>query len=166
MELLNIAPGFRRVSCIGHTIHASAGILPQTFERLIQRLHRQKMRDGEECPLLVFPSQFSYSDVFRGHGCSISEDRHVSSIRYVRLFTPSLQWVPWPPQLPWPCGSPPSSVLWAHKIPHNPSPAVSGCPRPPTTSSRGDYEAFPSSWRIPVEACPGLETPAAPDSLA
>ena len=56
--------------------------------------------------------------------------------------TPSLQWVPWPPQLPWPCGSPPSSVLWAHKIPHNPSPAVSGC-RPPTTSSRGDYEAFP-----------------------
>jgi hypothetical protein len=25
---------------------------------------------------------------------------------------------------------------------------------------------FPSSWRIPVKACPGLETPAAPGDLA
>ena len=110
--------------------------------------------------------QFSYSDVFRGHACSISVDRHVSSIRYVHLFTPSLGWVPWPPHLPWPCGSPSSLVLWAHTIPHNPSSAVSGCPRPPTTSSGGDCEAFPSSWRIPLEACPGLETPAARNNLA
>lgn len=30
----------------------------------------------------------------------------------------------------------------------------------------GDWEAFPSSWRIPLKACRGLETPAAPDDLA
>src|SRR5437867_1400847 len=102
---------------------------------------------------------------------SISEDRHVSGSRFVPLFTPSLQWVPWPPHLPWPCGSPPSSVLWDRTIPPNPSSAVSGCPRPPTTSSatftvRRLREVFPSSWRIPVKACLGLETPAAPGNLA
>ncbi len=105
-------------------------------------------------PGFHFSGQFSYSDVFRGHAYPISEDRHVSSIRYVRLFTPSLQWVPWPPQPPWPCGSPPSSVLWVHTIPLSPSSAVSGCPRPQTTSSAGDCEAFPSSWRIPLESVP------------
>jgi hypothetical protein len=34
--------------------------------------------------------------------------------RYVLLFPPSLQWVPWP-LLAEPCGSPPSSVLWVRK---------------------------------------------------
>jgi hypothetical protein len=30
----------------------------------------------------------------------------------------------------------------------------------------GDWEVFPSSWRILVKACPGLGTPAAPNDLA
>jgi hypothetical protein len=34
--------------------------------------------------------------------------------RYVHLFPPSLQWVPWP-LLSEPCGSPPSSVLRVRK---------------------------------------------------
>jgi hypothetical protein len=34
--------------------------------------------------------------------------------RYVHLFPPSLQWVPWP-LLAEPCGSPPSSVLRVRK---------------------------------------------------
>src|ERR1700756_746726 len=33
-------------------------------------------------------------------------------------------------------------------------------------SSRRDGEVFPSSWKIPMKACPGLETPAAPLNLA
>ena len=47
----------------------------------------------------------------------------------------------------------------------SPSSAVSGYPRPQTTSSAnfagGNTEAFPSSWRIPLQACLGLETSAA-----
>jgi hypothetical protein len=92
--------------------------------------------------------------------------------------------------------SPPSSVLWVHTTPASPLPMASGCPRPPATSSArclfaplpahlcrpwpgpllsgephlsyagGDWEVFPSSWRIPVIACPGLGTPAAPNGLA
>jgi hypothetical protein len=30
----------------------------------------------------------------------------------------------------------------------------------------GNCEVFPSSWRIPLKTCPGLETPAAPGVLA
>ena len=30
----------------------------------------------------------------------------------------------------------------------------------------GDCDVFPSSWRIPLKACPGLGTPAAPSDLA
>ena len=86
---------------------------------------------------------------------SISEYRHVSLIRFVRLFAPSLQWVPWPPQPPWPCGSPSSPVLWAHKIPPSPSLAISGCPRSRTTSvvpkrRRG----FPKFLENPYESVP------------
>jgi hypothetical protein len=46
--------------------------------------------------------------------------------RYVHLFPPSLQWVPWP-LLAEPCGSPPSSVLWVRKTarPHTCPPLVS-----------------------------------------
>ena len=36
----------------------------------------------------------------------------------------------------------------------------------PQISRQGDWEAFPSSWRIPMKACLGLETPAAPGNLA
>jgi len=89
---------------------------------------------------------------------SISEDRHVSGSRFVPLFTPSLQWVPWPPHLPWPCGSPPSSVLWDRTIPPNPSSAVSGCPRPPTTSSANlaarRLGGFPKFLENPYESVP------------
>src|SRR5215510_14536230 len=41
-----------------------------------------------------------------GHGYPTSVDRHVSLARCVDLFPPCLRWVPWPPQRPWPCGSP------------------------------------------------------------
>ena len=49
----------------------------------------------------------------------------------IRSFVP-----PFPPVgLPdLPRHSPPSSVLWSRTIPSSPSPAVSGCPRPPVSS--------------------------------
>ena len=86
---------------------------------------------------------------------SISEYRHVSLIRFVRLFAPSLQWVPWPPQCPWPCGSPSSPVLWAHKIPPNPSSAISGFPRPQITSTHPRrLRGFPKFLENPCESVP------------
>jgi len=45
-----------------------------------------------------------------------------------------------------------------------PGPLLSGEPHP--LYAGGDWEVFPSSWRIPVEACPGLGTPAVPNDLA
>lgn len=36
----------------------------------------------------------------------------------------------------------------------------------PCLGGSGDCEAFPSSWRIPLKTCRGLETPAAPVHLA
>jgi hypothetical protein len=87
-------------------------------------------------------------------------------------------------------------TLWVHKTPPRPSRAVSGLPRLLSTSSAGccfapsagasvpararsvavgcttpvscrrRREGLPSSWRIPVKACPGLGTPAAPGALA
>ena len=59
----------------------------------------------------------------------VSVNRHVSVSRYACLFTPSLQRVPWPPPPRWPCGSPPSTVLWAHTTALRPSPT----PRFPLT---------------------------------
>src|SRR5262245_35449221 len=66
--------------------------------------HLQKMSDRRKLSLLVFLCQFSYSDVLVTW-FSISEYLHVSLIRSVRLFAPSIQWVPWPPQTSWPCSS-------------------------------------------------------------
>jgi len=115
--------------------------------------------------------------------------RYVSFNRYVRLFTPSLQWVPAF------ASSPPSSVLWDHKTPPHPSrqspvsldctvasrrmllrsrgrctrtcPGLVPCCRADLTRScRRRHEGLPSSWRIPVKACPGLGAPAAPSDLA
>jgi len=92
---------------------------------------------------------------------------HVSLTRYVDLFPPSLRWVPWPPQRPWPCGSPLSSVLWVRKTPPGPSSSF-----PVSLNdeyllcSAGRPGALPSSWGIPLKACPGLWTPAAHDNLA
>ncbi len=45
-----------------------------------------------------------------------------------------------------------------------PGPFLSGEPHP--LCAGGDWEVFPSSWRIPLKACPGLGTPAAPGNLA
>jgi len=45
-----------------------------------------------------------------------------------------------------------------------PGPLLSGAPCP--LSAGGDWEVFPSSWRVLVKACPGLGTPAAPNDLA
>lgn len=51
-----------------------------------------------------------------------------------------------------------------HPYRSRPGPLLSGVPYPFYTG--GDWEVFPSSWRIPVKACPGLGTPAAPGNLA
>jgi hypothetical protein len=98
---------------------------------------------------------------------SILEYRPVSLIRSVRLFAPSLQWAPWPPLLPWPCGSPSSSVIWAHKIPHRPSPAISGCPRPPGALPLVAVETVRLSQvpREPFENVPRARDSAAQDHL-
>src|SRR5439155_23779381 len=45
-----------------------------------------------------------------------------------------------------------------------PGPLLSGGTIP--AFAGGDWEVFPSSWRIPVKACPGLGTPAALSNLA
>ena len=66
--------------------------------------------------------------------------------RFACLFTPSLQWVP-------ACASsPPSSVLWDRKTPASPSLPVSGCPRPPATSSAGCLFAPSTGVSVPFEA--------------
>ena len=51
-----------------------------------------------------------------------------------------------------------------HPYRSRPGPLLSGAPYP--LFAGGDWEVFPSSWRIPVKACPGLGTPAAPGNLA
>jgi len=51
-----------------------------------------------------------------------------------------------------------------HPYRSRPGPLLSGAPYP--LDAGGDWEVFPSSWRIPVKACPGLGTPAAPGNLA
>ena len=51
-----------------------------------------------------------------------------------------------------------------HPYRPRPGPLLSGVPDP--IPAGGDWEVFPSSWRIPVKACPGLGTPAAPNDLA
>ena len=87
---------------------------------------------------------------------------YVSFGRYVRLFPPSLQWVPWP-LLTKPCGSPPSRVLWGRKTAHPSIPIASGFPWrsvPPMVRRR--WGALLGSWEIPLEACPELGTPAIP----
>ena len=85
----------------------------------------------------------------------------MSPTRGVLMFPPSLQWVPWPPRAG-PCGSPPSQVLWG-RTPAPPS--VHGhlwFPLAAGTSVRRRLGALLGSWRIPLKACPELETPAAP----
>ena len=52
----------------------------------------------------------------------------------------------------------------AHPYLPRPGPLLSGVPSP--IYAGGDWEVFPSSWRIPLKACPGLGTPAAPGNLA
>jgi hypothetical protein len=51
-----------------------------------------------------------------------------------------------------------------HPYRPRPGPLLSGATLP--VCAGGDWEVFPSSWRIPVKACPGLGTPAAPNDLA
>jgi len=52
----------------------------------------------------------------------------------------------------------------AHPCRSRPGPLLSGAPYP--LNAGGDWEVFPSSWRILLKACPGLGTPAAPGNLA
>lgn len=113
------------------------------------------------------------------------------SIRYVSLFPPSLQWVPWPPRLRSP------AVPHLHRyygvvrlLPTLPgdlrSPLASRylCRRMPIRSRRGAsvplgpgsfgggephpvlgrrQGTLPGSWGIPLKACPGLGTPSVRD---
>jgi hypothetical protein len=82
--------------------------------------------------------------------------------RYVHLFPPSLQWVPWP-LLSKPCGSPPSSVLRGHKTAPPSVDSAYGLPwRPRYRSCERRWRALLGSWGIPLEACPELGTPATP----
>lgn len=67
--------------------------------------------------------------------------------------------------------SPLSSVLRVRKPPLHPSWLVSGFPRLAATfaqciPSQGMQRSVPSSWEIPLKACPGLGTPVVPDTLA
>jgi hypothetical protein len=117
--------------------------------------------------------------------------RHVSSIRYVRLFPPSLQWVSricpgiphlrryygfisllssplqgslWFPSTA--CYPPPDACLFRRPVHlYRPRPGLL-CQVNHTRFRRRRLGDLPSSWRSPVIACPGLETPAAPNNLA
>src|SRR6266508_497827 len=115
VELLQILPEVPAVLPVRDAVHAGARVLSQTGPGAFQRPHRQKVSDRGELHLLLPPSQFSYSVEFRGHACSISEYRHVSLDQCVRLFPPSLPWVP---AL---TSSPRSSVLRGRKTPPCPS---------------------------------------------
>ena len=74
--------------------------------------------------------------------------------RYVHLFPPSLQWVPWP-LLAEPCGSPPSSVLWVRKTarPHPCPPLVSLGDRV-TALVSGEMASSPGFLENPFESMP------------
>ena len=85
--------------------------------------------------------------------------------RCVRLFPPSLRWVPWPP-------------LRGPAVPHlhryygvvrlllhpSVSPLVDprGLRYPPLLRCERRWRALLGSWAVPVKACLGLETPAIP----
>jgi len=75
--------------------------------------------------------------------------RYVSVYRYTCLFTPSLQRVPWPPPPRWPCGSPPSTVLWDHTTAPRPSPTPR-FPLTPGTSAGGQFFAPAGSASMPL----------------
>src|SRR5881296_3145009 len=53
VELLNVRSNPRLVFLVRDTVHPFACILPQTLERCVQRLRREKVSDREELPLLV-----------------------------------------------------------------------------------------------------------------
>jgi hypothetical protein len=60
-----------------------------------------------------------------------------------------------------PCGSPPSSVVWAHKTARPSFLFASGFPWPTVPPMlRRRWGALLGSWEIPLEACPELGTPA------
>ena len=61
-----------------------------------------------------------------------------------------------------PCGSPPSVVLRVHKTARPSVPVASGFPWRPVTLCERRWRALLGSWRIPLEACPELGTPATP----
>jgi len=75
---------------------------------------------------------------------------------------PSLQWIPWPPLT----GALRFSTFTGTMRRYDCSPPIHGCLRSPSaagTSRDGRrWRALLGSWRIPLEACPELETPAAP----
>lgn len=143
------------------------------------------MSKGEKCTSLIFFGQFGYSMVSRGHVSSISEYRHVSYLRYVGLFPPSLQWVP-------ACtSSPPSSVLWVHTSPlrslgwslvalahpyllplrtfgrhiraHRNLVLCGRVNNPVFSRGNGRFSQVPGES---LDTCHGLATPAAPNNLA
>jgi hypothetical protein len=85
--------------------------------------------------------------------------------RCVRLFPPSLQWVPWPP-LAGPAVPHLHRYYGVIRLLHHPSLPPLVDPRghryPPLLHCERRWRALLGSWTIPVEACPGLETPAIP----
>ena len=65
MELLDVPFRVCLVFPVRDTVHSPACVLPQTFERALQRLRREQMSDGEKLPLPVPLGQFGYAVEFR-----------------------------------------------------------------------------------------------------
>lgn len=158
--------GVRVILLIRDAVHSRARFPPQAEKCRLPRVYRQKVRDREKLPLLVFLCHFGYSGKLWGHGARLLCIDHVSFTRFIGLFPPSLQWVPWPPPSPWPCGSPPSLVLWVRKTAPSPFRSISVSLDLAYLLIRRRRGALPSSWGIPLKACPGLGTPAARHNLA
>src|SRR5262245_40197161 len=64
MELFYVLVCLLVVVRIGDAVHASAGVLSQTQERLVQRLRCEKMSDREEFLIRILLCQFGLSTEF------------------------------------------------------------------------------------------------------
>src|SRR5215510_193411 len=128
MELFYVLVCLLLVVRIGDAVHASAGVLSQTQERLVQRLRCEKMSDREEFLIRILLCQFGLSTEF--HLTSVLE----FCVSRMRDLVDASTCFPLPSNgyrgrpLREPCGSPPSRVLWVRTTARLPLPATSGLP--------------------------------------